>query len=136
RIYRTGDIGSIKPDGNIEFTGRKDEQVKIRGYRIETGEIEILLARQENISQAVVMAREDVPGHKRLVAYLVSANDKKDTAALRHAITLHLPEYMMPAAFVWIDSLPRTSSGKVNKNALPSPGTQRPELSSLYKAPA
>ncbi|HEX4375190.1 MAG TPA: amino acid adenylation domain-containing protein, partial [Puia sp.] len=136
RIYRTGDHARYMPDGNIEFLGRQDDQVKIRGYRVELGEIEVWLNHQENIQQAVVIAREDVPGQKRLVAYLVSSNDKKDTAALRRSIEQHLPDYMMPSAFVWMDILPKTSSGKIDKKALPKPEIKRPELSVLYKAPA
>jgi amino acid adenylation domain-containing protein len=136
RIYRTGDHARYIPDGNIEFLGRKDDQVKIRGYRVELGEIEVLLNHQENIQQAVVVAREDVPGQKRLVAYLVSSNDKKDIAALRKSIEQHLPDYMMPSAFVWMDILPKTSSGKIDKKALPKPEIKRPELSVLYKSPS
>jgi len=134
RIYRTGDLARYLSDGNIDFLGRRDDQVKIRGYRIEPGEIEVLLSQQQGIQQAVVVAREDVPGQKRLVTYLVSSNDKKDTAALRLAISQHLPDYMMPSAFVWLDSLPKTTSGKVDKKALPKPEIKRPELSVLYKS--
>ena len=136
RIYKTGDHARYIEDGNIEFLGRKDDQVKIRGYRIELGEIEVLLNHQKNIQQAVVIAREDVPGQKRLVAYLVSSNDKKDTAALRKSIEQHLPDYMMPSAFVWMDNLPKTSSGKIDKKTLPKPEIKRPDLSVLYKAPS
>ena len=136
RIYRTGDLARYLPDGNIDFLGRKDDQVKIRGYRIEPGEIEVLLSQQQGIQQSVVVAREDVPGQKRLVAYLISSNDKKDTSALRHAISQHLPDYMMPSAFVWLENLPKTTSGKVDKKALPKPEIKRPELSVLYKSPS
>ncbi|HLK28592.1 MAG TPA: amino acid adenylation domain-containing protein [Puia sp.] len=136
RVYRTGDLAKFLPDGNIEFLGRRDDQVKIRGYRIEPGEIEVLLSQQQGIQQAIVVAREDVPGQKRLVAYLVSSNDKKDTTALRHAINQHLPDYMMPSAFVWLDVLPKTTSGKVDKKALPKPEIKRPEISVIYKAPS
>ena len=136
RIYRTGDLARYLTDGNIDFLGRKDDQVKIRGYRIEPGEIEVLLSQHQGIQQSVVVAREDVPGQKRLVAYLVSSNDKKDTSALRHAISRHLPDYMMPSAFVWLENLPKTTSGKVDKKALPRPEIKRPELSVLYKSPA
>ncbi len=136
RIYRTGDLARYLPDGNIDFLGRKDDQVKIRGYRIEPGEIEVLLSQQPGIQQSVVMAREDVPGQKRLVAYLVSSNDKKDTGALRQSISQHLPDYMMPSAFVWLENLPKTTSGKVDKKSLPKPEIKRPELSVLYKSPS
>ena len=135
RIYKTGDLGRRLEDGNIEFLSRQDEQVKIRGYRIEPGEIEVLLNHQDGIKQAVIHVREDQPGEKKLVAYLVSSNGLKDTAALRRAVGLKLPEYMMPSAFVWLDEWPKTSSGKIDKKALPKPESNRPELSVLYKSP-
>jgi len=135
RIYRTGDEARYLPDGNIEFLGRKDEQVKIRGFRVEPGEIEVLLTKQGGVRQAVVVAREDVPGNKRLVAYLVSSDNKKDTSALRKIIEHQLPDYMMPSAFIWLDTLPKTTSGKVDKKALPKPEIKRPELAVLYKPP-
>ncbi|HXB09203.1 MAG TPA: amino acid adenylation domain-containing protein, partial [Puia sp.] len=136
RIYRTGDLARYLPDGNIEFLGRMDDQVKIRGYRIELGEIEVVLNQAPDIQQAVVVAREDVPGTKRLVAYMVSSNGKKDTHALRGQIARALPDYMMPAAFVWLEDLPHTTSGKIDKRSLPKPEIKRPELTVLYKAPA
>ena len=136
RIYRTGDLARYLPDGNIEFLGRMDDQVKIRGYRIELGEIEVILNQDPDVQQAVVVAREDVPGTKRLVAYMVSASGKKDTQALRHLIARTLPDYMMPAAFVWLEELPHTTSGKIDKRALPKPEIKRPELTVLYKAPS
>ncbi|MES2703280.1 MAG: amino acid adenylation domain-containing protein [Bacteroidota bacterium] len=135
KLYRTGDIARLLPDGNVEFLGRRDEQVKISGYRIETGEIEVLLSRQENIKAAVVIAREDTPGQKRLVAYLVATSAEKNIHAIRQALEKQLPEYMLPSAFVWMDELPKTTSGKVDKKALPAPGTKRPDLAELYKAP-
>jgi len=135
RIYRTGDLARFLPDGNIEFLGRMDDQVKIRGYRIELGEIEVVLNQDPDVQQAVVVAREDVPGTKRLVAYMVSSSGKKDTQSLRHLISRTLPDYMMPAAFVWLDELPHTTSGKIDKRALPKPEIKRPDLTVLYKAP-
>lgn len=135
RIYRTGDLARYLPDGNIEFLGRMDDQVKIRGYRIELAEIEVVLNQAADVRQAAVVAIEDVPGTKRLVAYMVSSSGKKDTSSLRQHIARTLPDYMMPAAFVWLDELPYTTSGKIDKRALPKPGIQRPELSVLYKAP-
>ncbi|MFI5151874.1 MAG: amino acid adenylation domain-containing protein [Chitinophagales bacterium] len=136
RLYRTGDLARYRSDGNIEFLGRKDVQVKIRGYRIEPGEIEVMISNQEGIGQAVVVAREDVPGQKRLVAYLIPSGDKKDTPGLRKAMEKKLPDYMIPSAIVWLKEYPRTPSGKVDRKALPKPETKRPELSELYKAPA
>ena len=136
RIYRTGDLARYLPDGNIEFLGRMDDQVKIRGYRIELGEIEVILNQDPDVQQAVVVAREDVPGTKRLVAYMVSTSGKKDSQTLRRLIARTLPDYMMPAAFVWLEELPHTTSGKIDKRALPKPEIKRPELTVLYKAPA
>ncbi|MEJ0106405.1 MAG: amino acid adenylation domain-containing protein [Bacteroidota bacterium] len=136
RVYKTGDLARYLPDGNIEFLGRRDDQVKIRGYRIELGEIEVVLNKLEGIQQAVVVAREDIPGQKRLVAYVVSSTGKKDTVALRQAIEQQLPDYMMPSAFVWLDELPKTSSGKIDKKSLPKPEIKRPDLAVLYKAPS
>lgn len=135
RIYRSGDLGRYLPDGNIEYLGRLDTQVKIRGNRVEVGEIEVLLNQLDGISQSVVIAREDVPGQKRLVAYLIASGDKKDIAFLRDSIEQKLPDYMMPSAFVWVDGFAKTTSGKIDRNALPAPDTQRPELSVLYQSP-
>ncbi|MGI4022614.1 MAG: amino acid adenylation domain-containing protein [Janthinobacterium lividum] len=136
RIYRTGDLAAILPDGNINFWGRIDHQIKIRGNRIEPGEIETLLNQSPAVKQSVVVAREDVPGLKRLVAYLVASGDQQNSVALREIITQKLPDYMMPAAFIWLKQLPFTSSGKVDKKQLPAPDFKRPELTSLYKSPS
>ncbi|TEW65765.1 amino acid adenylation domain-containing protein [Mucilaginibacter phyllosphaerae] len=136
KVYRSGDLGFYLPNGNIEYMGRKDTQVKIRGNRVEIGEIEVLLNQLDGIQQSVVVAREDVPGQKRLVAYVIASGDKKDTSYLRDSIEQKLPEYMIPSAFVWVDGFKETTSGKIDRNALPAPDTQRPELSVLYKAPA
>jgi amino acid adenylation domain-containing protein len=135
RIYRSGDLSRYLPDGNIEYLGRGDNQVKIRGNRVEVGEIEVLLNQLEGIQQSVVAAREDVPGQKRLIAYLVSSGEKKDIAYLRESIEQKLPDYMMPSAFVWVDGFSKTTSGKIDRNALPAPDMQRPELSVLYQTP-
>ncbi len=135
RIYRTGDLATILPDGNINFLGRIDHQIKIRGNRIEPGEIETLLNQSSFVKQSVVVAREDVPGLKRLVAYLVASGDEQNSFVLGQIIAQKLPDYMMPAAFVWLKELPFTGSGKVDKKQLPKPDFKRPELSSLYKTP-
>lgn len=135
RIYRTGDLARYQGDDMIEFLGRKDEQVKIRGHRVEPGEIEVALNKLPGIQQAVVTIREDIPGQKRLIAYLTGTDDKKDTIGVRQSLQDTLPEYMMPSAFVWLNSLPKTSSGKIDKKALPKPEGQRPQLTSLYQAP-
>ena len=136
RIYRTGDLARYMPDGNIDYLGRRDTQVKIRGNRVEPGEIEVLINRLNNIQQAIVVAREDVPGQKRLVAYLVSANDRQATDQVRKSIEQQLPDFMHPSAYVWLNELPKTTSGKVDRKNLPKPDFKRPELDVLYKTPA
>ncbi|GAB3992308.1 hypothetical protein GCM10028807_25110 [Spirosoma daeguense] len=135
RVYRTGDVGRLLPDGNIEYLGRRDDQVKIRGHRVELGEVEVVINHTAGIKQAVVVAREGVGGQKQLVAYLVSATDQTDTSALRKALDQRLPEYMMPSAFVWLDELPKTTSGKVDKKRLPEPERKRPELAVAFRKP-
>ncbi len=135
RMYKTGDLAKYTEDGNLEFLGRKDDQVKIRGYRVEPGEIEILLSAQKGIRQAVVVTREDKPGQLRLVAYLVSAGQDKNTAELRKKLGQLVPDYMIPAAFIWMDDFPKTGSGKVDRKALPKPDIKRPELGVAYKPP-
>jgi amino acid adenylation domain-containing protein len=136
RLYRTGDLARYLPDGNIDFLGRVDQQVKIRGYRIELGEIETALQQHPAIREAVVLAREDEPGNKRLVAYLVSVQESAPTMEeLRSFLRQKLPEYMAPAAYVWLDSLPMTPNGKIDRRALPAPDKTRPELEAAFVAP-
>ncbi len=137
RLYRTGDLARYRPDGNIEYLGRIDHQVKVRGFRIELGEIEARLLEQPQVEEAVVVAREDTPGEKRLVAYVVGSGDWPENETieqLRTNLGEVLPDYMVPAAFVFLDSLPLTQTGKLERNALPVPDVTA-QLASQYLAP-
>nr|QEO74597.1 condensation domain-containing protein [uncultured bacterium] len=129
RLYRSGDRARITAEGTIEFLGRVDHQVKIRGFRIEPGEIEAALRTHDAVRDAVVVPREG-----RLVAYLVAHGDAPTTTELRAHLTETLPDYMVPAYFVFLDAIPLTPNGKVDRNALPAP-EGRPELDAAYAAP-
>jgi aspartate racemase len=136
-LYKTGDLARYLPDGNLEFLGRIDQQVKIRGYRIELGEIETALAKHPDVLKVVVLAREDVPHHRNLVAYVVSRKESAVTAVqLRDFLGLKLPAYMIPVAFVALPDLPLTPNGKIDRNALPAPRLPAEETSAKPASPA
>jgi acyl-CoA synthetase (AMP-forming)/AMP-acid ligase II/acyl carrier protein len=125
KLYRTGDLGCRLHNGEITFHGRIDDQIKIRGHRIELGEINSVLSQHPAVRASFVHAREDVPGEKRIVAYVVPANGPQGgEEILREAIRKRLPDYMEPSAFVWMERLPLTPNGKVDRAGLPSPQTE------------
>jgi len=136
RLYRTGDRVRWREDGAIEFLGRVDFQVKIRGFRIEPGEIETALARHPGVREAIVLAREDEPGDRRLAAYLVAEGDPPAAQDLRSHLRASLPEYMVPASFMWLAAFPITPNGKVDRARLPRPDTGREAQTAAYTAPA
>ena len=135
RLYRSGDQARLLPSGDLEYLGRIDHQVKIRGFRIELGEIESVIAQHAAVREVVVMAREDTPGDKRLVAYLTAAATDGLLEELRARIRARLPDYMVPAAFVILPRLPLTENGKVDRRALPLPDAVRPALETEFVEP-
>jgi amino acid adenylation domain-containing protein len=135
RLYKTGDLARHLPDGTIEYLGRLDHQVKIRGFRIELGEIEEVINLFPGVSGSVVMAREDTPGDKRLIAYLVGQDGAINTAGLRNYLKSKLPDYMVPSAFVPLPAFPLTPNGKVDRKALPKPDFESGADKSKFLAP-
>ncbi|WP_324789364.1 non-ribosomal peptide synthetase [Streptomyces sp. H51] len=135
RLYRTGDLARFRADGELEFLGRADNQVKIRGYRVELGEVEARLLSCEGVTEAVVAAREDTPGDRRLVAYLVTDGRSVPITRVREWLRETLPEHMVPAVFVTMPELPLSGIGKVDRSALPAPDSARPELGTAFVAP-
>ena len=142
RLYKTGDKARYLPSGNIEFLGRIDYQVKIRGFRIELGEVEAMLAQHPQVQEAVVICREDIPGNKYLAAYLVAKVEALSSASpptiseLRSFLKAKLPDYMVPGAFVFLEAMPLTPNGKVDRRALPAPDSSRRELEDKFVAPS
>lgn len=134
RLYKTGDLGCYLPDGTIKFLGRIDNQVKIRGYRIELEEVEAVLSQHPGVQQAAVIAREEVPGDKRLVAYVVLSEPAPTINELRDFMK-QLPDYMVPSTFVTLTEMPLTRSGKVDRQTLPQPEALRPNLDETYVEP-
>jgi len=133
RLYKTGDLASFLPTGDVKFLGRIDHQVKIGGNRIELGEIETVLGLHPSINQVVVLAREDVPGEKRLVAYLVAAPEQKiDIQKLRQYLVEKLPDYMIPSVFMPIETMPLSPNGKIDRGKLPKPDNIRPEFAHAF----
>lgn len=134
KMYRTGDLARYSPDGKIDFLGRADHQVKIRGFRIELGEIESVLASHSEVAHAVVLARQDVPGSKRLIAYVVPKTGcKPDENTLRAHMATILPEFMLPSHVLFLDNFPLTPNGKVDRKVLPAPAAFSPSSTSAVE---
>jgi amino acid adenylation domain-containing protein len=135
RLYHTGDLARYLPDGNIEFLGRMDDQVKIRGFRIELGEIEAALMRHGDVAQSVVIAREDEQEHKQLIAYVVPGDFTPTNAELIEFLSEKLPDYMIPSFFIFLDKVPLTLNGKLDRKSLPDLDFTLRQTSSMYVAP-
>lgn len=138
RLYRTGDLAKRSQDGTLQFLGRKDEQLKIRGYRIEPGEVEGALEQHQDVDTAVVKGFEKKPGTTRLAAYILpsgSESTNPDVSSLREHLTEFVPSYMVPSQFVFVQEIPLTPSGKIDRRSLPDPGSGRPELDQTYVEP-
>lgn len=135
RLYKTGDLARYLPDGNLEFLGRIDHQVKLRGFRVELGEIEAVLDQHPRVQQNVALVREDAPGKRQLVAYVVPKGDAPLAGELRRFLNEKLPDFMVPSTIVVLNELPLTLNGKIDRQALPPPDSPRPELRSELVSP-
>lgn len=136
RLYKSGDLARFRENGEMEFLGRLDNQVKIRGFRIELEEIEVALVRHPSVKESAVLALADLGEEKRLIGYVFfEAGQEASVAELREFLLKSLPEFMLPAVFVFLDDMPRTPNGKVDRKALPEPGSERPELENEFEAP-
>jgi amino acid adenylation domain-containing protein len=135
RMYRTGDLVQQTEEGKLEFLNRVDSQVKIRGFRIELGEIESAISQFGTIKNNVTIVREDTPGDKKLVAYIIKEEEEVDIAELRQFLKTKIPDYMVPSAFVFIDQFPLTPNGKIDRKVLPSPVEAAPQQTKSYIAP-
>ncbi|HLO48961.1 MAG TPA: amino acid adenylation domain-containing protein [Kamptonema sp.] len=136
KMYKTGDLVRYLPDGNLEFLGRIDNQVKIRGFRIELGEIEAVLAQHPSVRQVIVLARENEINNQQLVAYIISDPEQAIAVSeLHRLLQAKLPNYMIPSAFVMLETLPLLPNGKVDRRSLPAPEQARPKLEAAYQAP-
>jgi acyl carrier protein len=135
RLYKTGDLVKYLPDGQMEYLGRIDHQVKIRGFRIELGEIEAVLSSHQAVRESVVIVREDVSGDKRLVAYVVSGDEAPAVSELREHLQRKLPEHMIPSAVVFLEEIPLTPNGKIDRRGLPEPEQGRSQVEAEYVGP-
>ncbi|MGL4503217.1 MAG: non-ribosomal peptide synthetase, partial [Planktothrix sp.] len=136
KLYKTGDLACYLTDGNIKFLGRIDDQVKIRGFRIELGEIEAILNQHRGVAEAVVMVQEDIPGEKLLMAYIIPNPQQQITnTELRQFLKQKLPDYMIPSAYLFLDSFPLTPNGKINRNSLPKIDALNLDLEENYIEP-
>src|SRR6185503_3450014 len=136
RLYKSGDLARYRSNGDIEYLGRIDHQVKVRGFRIELGEIEAVLSQHPTVRESLVMAREDSPDEKQLVAYIVPRGEQTATIGeLRSFLQAKLPDYMIPSVFVSLEAIPLTSNAKVDRKTLPAPDSIRPELEKVYVPP-
>lgn len=137
RLYKTGDLVRYLPSGNLQFLGRTDNQMKIRGFRVELGEIEVVLGQHPCVREVVVIGREDIPGDKRLVAYVVPVQEQTLTVnELRYYLKQKLPEYMIPSAFILLNDLPLMPNKKIDRQGLPAPDLTRPDLEEPFVAPS